>query len=137
MYWQLKRCGMIGWYYLRDQSNDMDPEKFQQYCLGLKGVTEEMPFGDTTLVYKVMGKMFALCGIDVFESINLKCDPEMAIELRERYDAVQPGYHMNKQHWNTIMMDHSIPDNLLLQWTRDSYDLVVSKLPKKLKEQLQ
>ena len=80
--------------------------------------------------------MFALCGIDNFESINLKCDPEKAIELRERYHAVQPGYHMNKQHWNTIVIDHSIPNKLLLEWTKVSYDLVVSKLPKKIKEQM-
>jgi predicted DNA-binding protein (MmcQ/YjbR family) len=114
----------------------MDLEMFRTYCLGLKGVTEEMPFGDSVFVYKVMGKMFALCGIDTFESINLKCDPEKAIELRERYPAVQPGYHMNKQHWNTIFIDHSISNKLLLEWTKDSYDLVVSKLPKKTKEQM-
>ena len=113
----------------------MDLEKFSSYCLGLKAVTEEMPFGDTVIVYKVAGKMFALCGLDPFESINLKCDPEEAIELRERYPAVQPGYHMNKQHWNTILMDHSIPDSLLLKWTKNSYDLVASKLPKKIKEE--
>jgi predicted DNA-binding protein (MmcQ/YjbR family) len=115
----------------------MDLESFQQFCLSLKGVTEEMPFGDTTLVYKVAGKMFALTGLDQFSSINLKCDPELAIELRERYHAVQPGYHMNKQHWNTILIDHSIPDKLLFEWTKNSYDLVVAKLPKNLKSQLQ
>lgn len=113
----------------------MDLETFRGYCLGLKGVTEEMPFGDTTLVYKVEGKMFALTGIDSFSSINLKCDPEMAIELRERYPAVQPGYHMNKQHWNTILMDYSIADKQLLEWTKNSYDLVVQKLPKKIREE--
>lgn len=113
----------------------MDLEKFRNYCLGLKAVTEEMPFGDTTLVYKVAGKMFALTGIDSFASINLKCDPEEAIELRERYPAVQPGYHMNKQHWNTILMDHSISDKMLLEWTKNSYDLIVAKLPKKIKEE--
>lgn len=109
----------------------MDLEKFRNYCLSLKGVSEEMPFGDSVLVYKVENKMFALTGIDVFESINLKCDPEEAIDLRERYPAVQPGYHMNKQHWNTILMDHSIADELILAWTKNSYDLVVAKLPKK------
>jgi len=112
----------------------MDLETFRNYCLGLKGVTEEMPFGDTVLVYKVEGKMFALTGIDLFSSINLKCDPEEAIELRERYPAVQPGYHMNKQHWNTILVDYSIPDQLLLEWTRKSYELVIAKLPKKTRE---
>ena len=112
----------------------MDLEMFRNYCLALKGVTEEMPFGDNTLVYKVEGKMFALTGIDMFTSINLKCDPEEAIELRERYPAVQPGYHMNKQHWNTILIDHSIPAELLLKWTKNSYDLVVAKLPRKLRD---
>jgi predicted DNA-binding protein (MmcQ/YjbR family) len=112
----------------------MDLESFQQFCLSLKGVTEEMPFGDSTLVYKVAGKIFALTGIDNFSSINLKCDPELAIELRERYQAVQPGYHMNKQHWNTVLIDHSIPDKLLFEWTKNSYDLVVASLPKKLRE---
>ena len=112
----------------------MDLEMFRNFCLGLKGVTEEMPFGDSTLVYKVEGKMFALTGIDMFTSINLKCDPEEAIELRERYHAVQPGYHMNKQHWNTVLIDHSIPDKLLLEWTKNSYALVVAKLPKKVRD---
>ena len=115
----------------------MDLELFRNYCLSLQGVTEEMPFGDTTLVYKVEGKMFALTGIELFTSINLKCDPEEAIELRERYQAVQPGYHMNKQHWNTVLIDHSIPDQQLLVWTKKSYDLVVAKLPKKIRDQYQ
>ncbi len=83
-----------------------------------------------------MGKMFALVDVDAFESVNLKCDPEEVEELRERYEAVQPGYHMNKKHWNTILFDGSIPDRLLLEWTRKSYDLVVAKLPKKVREQL-
>ncbi len=77
--------------------------------------------------------MFALANMTVFESINLKCDPEQAIELRERYAAVLPGYHMNKQHWNTVLIDGSISNQLLLQWTKDSYDLVVQSLPKKLR----
>lgn len=115
----------------------MDLETFRSHCLGLEGVTEEMPFGETTLVYKVLGKMFALTDIDSFSSINLKCQPEEAVELRERYPAVQPGYHMNKQHWNTILMDYSIADKLLLQWTKNSYELVVAKMPKKLREGLQ
>lgn len=111
----------------------MDLETFRSYCLDLKGVTEEMPFGVNTLVFKVENKMFALTGLDVFTSINLKCDPEEAIELRERYQAVQPGYHMNKQHWNTILIDYTIPDDLILKWTKNSYDLVVSKLPKNIR----
>jgi predicted DNA-binding protein (MmcQ/YjbR family) len=109
----------------------VDLECFRQYCLSLPAVTEDSPFDSSTLVFKVAGKMFALTDVDLFASINLKCDPEQALELRERYAAVQPGYHMNTQHWNTIVMDGSIGRQLLLQWTRDSYDLVVQSLSKK------
>ena len=108
----------------------MNLETFRAKCLAKKGVTEEMPFGDETLVYKVMGKMFALTGITDFASVNLKCDPEKAVELREQYEAVQPGYHMNKKHWNTILMDGSISDKLVLEWLEDSYQLVVAGLTK-------
>lgn len=114
----------------------MNIEQFRDFCIALPGVTEEFPFGEETLVYKVMGKMFALTNLDNFESINLKCDPEIAIELRERYDGVTPGYHMNKKHWNTVDIHAGISDKLLYQWIRDSYDLVVNSLPKKTKEQL-
>jgi len=108
----------------------MDLERFRKHCLAKKGVTEEFPFGETTLVYKVMGKMFCLTGIDEFTSVNLKVDPEQGVELREQYPAVQPGYHMNKKHWVTVLMDGSIPDRLLLQWVDISYDLVVQGLTK-------
>ncbi len=111
----------------------MHLEQFRQYCLSLPATEETLPFDEDTLVFKVAGKMFALANMSVFESINLKCDPEQAIELRERYAAVLPGYHMNKQHWNTVLIDGSIPNQLLLQWTKDSYDLVVQSLPKKLR----
>lgn len=114
----------------------MHIEQFREYCLSLKGVTEEFPFGEETLVYKVMGKMFALTSITSFESVNLKCDPEIAIELRERYDGVTPGYHMNKKHWNTVDMHAGISDKLIYSWINDSYQLVVSSLPKKVKEEL-
>lgn len=107
----------------------MDIEKFRDLCLSFPDVTEELPFGPNTLVYKVKGKMFALTDLDAFESINLKCDPEQAIELRERYPAVLPGYHMNKAHWNTVRMDNSISDRVLEEWVRNSYALVRSKLP--------
>jgi predicted DNA-binding protein (MmcQ/YjbR family) len=90
-----------------------------------------MPFGEETLVFKVMGKMFALTDLTSFESVNLKTDPEKAIELRERYDSVTPGYHMNKKHWNTVQMDGSIPDREFRKWIDDSYHLVVAKLTKK------
>lgn len=98
--------------------------------------SESLPFGDDTLVFKVLDKVFALSDIALFESINLKCDPEQAIMLREQYAAVQPGYHMNKKHWNTVLMDGSVPDRILQQWIDDSYRLVVDKMPKKMKEQL-
>lgn len=114
----------------------MHIEQFREYCLSLKGVTEEFPFGEETLVYKVMGKMFALTDITAFESVNLKCDPEIAIELRERYDGVTPGYHMNKKHWNTVDMHAGISDKLIYTWISDSYNLVVASLPKKVKEEL-
>jgi predicted DNA-binding protein (MmcQ/YjbR family) len=110
--------------------------QFHEYCLSLPGVTEEFPFGDETLVYKVSGKIFALSGLENFETINLKCDPEEAIELRERYEGVVPGYHMNKKHWNTVDVHSGIPNKLLLEWIRKSYNLVVASLPKKEREKL-
>jgi len=114
----------------------MNIENFRNYCIAKKGVTEEFPFDEETLVFKVMGKMFALTNIDLFVSINLKCEPSKAEELREQYDCVKPGYHMNKKHWNTVMIDGSAPDKLIFQWVDDSYNLVVNSLPKKLKEDL-
>jgi predicted DNA-binding protein (MmcQ/YjbR family) len=99
-------------------------------CLSLKGVTEEFPFGENTLVHKVMGKMFALTDIENFKSINLKVNPETGVELRERYPSVLPGYHMNKKHWITVMMDGSVPDRQLRQWILDSYNLVAAGLTK-------
>ena len=108
----------------------MDIESFRQFCLSFPDVSEEFPFGPETLVFKVKGKMFALTDLDLFVSINLKCDPDEVIELRERYPAVQPGYHMNKKHWNTILMDNSIPDRNLKEWIENSYQLVRASLPK-------
>ncbi|SHM14135.1 Predicted DNA-binding protein, MmcQ/YjbR family [Chitinophaga jiangningensis] len=114
----------------------MNIEQFREYCLSLPGVTEEFPFGEQTLVYKVKGKMFALTDIELFESINLKCDPDEAVELRERYEGVTPGYHMNKKHWNTVDTHSNISNKLILEWTKNSYDLVVKGLPKKDRESL-
>ena len=114
----------------------MDIESFRIHCLAKAGVTEELPFDNQTLVFKVMGKMFALTDVDLFTSINLKCDPEEAALLREQHDAVVPGYHMNKRHWNTILMDGSVSDALVIQWIDDSYNLVAVKLPKKLQLEL-
>jgi predicted DNA-binding protein (MmcQ/YjbR family) len=105
-------------------------ESFRAFCLSKAGVSEEFPFGEDVLVFKVKGKVFALTSLQTFGSINLKCDPEIAIELRERYEAVLPGYHMNKKHWNTILMDGSLPDKLVQQWVDDSYNLVVNSLKK-------
>ena len=105
----------------------MNLESFRDYCLGKEGVTEEFPFGINTLVLKVNGKMFALTDVENFEGINLKCLPEEALELREQYEAVQPGYHMNKKHWNTVVMDGSIPDRLMKEWIDQSYNLVAKK----------
>lgn len=119
------------------QGSTMNAEEFRQYCLQLPGVTEDLPFGPDTLVFKVGERMFALCGLDERPlRINLKCDPEMALLLREKFAAVKPGYHMNKKHWNTVRMHDNLPDELIKEWIKDSYDLVVAKLPKKDRERL-
>ncbi len=106
----------------------MNIEEIRLYCLSLKGSSESFPFGDSTLVFKVRNKIFALAGLERPFSINLKCDPHLAVELRERYPAVQPGYHMNKKHWNTVMLDESVSDNLIREWIRHSYNMVVKGL---------
>jgi predicted DNA-binding protein (MmcQ/YjbR family) len=111
----------------------MNIEEFRDFCIQKYGVTEEFPFDEKTLVFKVMGKIFALIDVDLFESVNLKCDPDEAIKLREKFDSVSPGYHMNKKHWNTIDFDGSLQDKEIFHWVNHSYDLVVSKLPKKLR----
>lgn len=108
----------------------MNIEEIRDLCLSLKGVTEYFPFDEVTLVFKVGGKMFLLANLDGDLSINIKCSPDKAIELRERYPAVMPGYHMNKQHWNTIMMDGSIGVDAINGWIVDSYNLIVASLPK-------
>jgi len=112
-------------------------ESFRDYCLSKKGVAETFPFGENTLVYKVMNKMFALTDIDNFQSINLKCEPEWAMELREKYPAIIPGYHMNKKHWNTILIDNSLSDVFLQKLIDHSYDCVVSKLSISAKDKLE
>lgn len=109
----------------------MNIEELREYCLIKKSTTESFPFDETTLVFKVKNKMFALTDIEAPLSINLKCDPEIAIELRERYTAVSPGFHMNKKLWNTVLIDGSIDYNLIREWIDDSYRLVVENLPKK------
>ncbi len=115
----------------------MNIEDFRNYCIIKKGVTEEFPFDQSTLVFKVMGKIFSLTDVDFFESVNLKCNPEKAIVLREKFNGVLPGYHMNKTHWNTVLIDADVSDKLLLQLIDDSYNLVASSLTIKLKEELE
>lgn len=114
----------------------MNIEELREYCLSKKAVTESFPFDDVTLVFKIGGKMFALCNLDGNLSVNLKCDPDKAIELREHYNAVKPGYHMNKKLWNTIEMDETIGDNLIREWIDESYFLVLQSLTNKQKEEI-
>jgi predicted DNA-binding protein (MmcQ/YjbR family) len=109
----------------------MNIEQIREYCFRKKGVTEEFPFDEETLVFKVAGKIFLLASLENIPlQINLKCDPGKVIELREEYEAVQPGYHMNKKHWNTIIIDGTVPAKKILEWIDDSYNLVVSGLKK-------
>lgn len=115
----------------------MNIEDLRTYCLSKKGSSESFPFDNDTLVFKVLDKAFALCGITSDPlSINLKCDPEYAIELREKYPNVYPGYHMNKKHWNTIDLDGSVQDRTIRQWIDNSYNLVVNNLTSKQKKEL-
>ncbi len=115
----------------------MDIESLRDYCLAKKEVEEGMPFGDTTLVFKVRGKIFLLASLErPVLQFNAKCDPEKAIEWREQYAAFQPGYHMNKKLWNTIIMDGSIPSKIVKGMIDDSYQLVVKSFPKKWQEGL-
>ncbi|WP_016775581.1 MmcQ/YjbR family DNA-binding protein [Anaerophaga thermohalophila] len=114
----------------------MNIEELRDYCLSLPATSEDLPFDETSLVFKVGNKMFALTDLEGPFWINLKCAPEKAIELREQYPAVKPGYHMNKKHWNTIEVDGSIPDNLLKQWIKESYDLVIKGMTRKERERL-
>ena len=115
----------------------MNIEDIRKYCLSLSGTEEDYPFGEDTLVFKVAGKMFALASLDSIPlHINLKCDPETAIELREMYEAVIPGYHMNKNHWNTVILDGTIKVKELKEWIKNSYNLVVNGLSKSAKKKL-
>ncbi|MFK8036651.1 MAG: MmcQ/YjbR family DNA-binding protein [Crocinitomicaceae bacterium] len=115
----------------------MNIEELDQYCLDKKGVTVSTPFDEVTLVYKVMNKMFALTNIDNFKSVNLKCDPEYALELRAEYVEVQPGYHMSKKHWNTVVLNESLADVKVYELIDHSYNLVVSGLTKKVQKELE
>jgi predicted DNA-binding protein (MmcQ/YjbR family) len=114
----------------------MNIELLREHCIAKKAVTEEFPFGEDTLVFKVAGKMFALTSLSEPTSVNLKCDPELVEGYRQQYNAVQPGYHMNKKHWNTVLFNEDLKDSLLLQMVTDSYMLVVAGLPKAEREKI-
>lgn len=115
----------------------MNIEEYRDYCIAKKGVTESFPFDETTLVFKVMGKMFALADVEAFPFINLKCNPEKAVEFREQFNAVKPGYHMSKAHWNSVYINQDVPDKLIYQMIDDSYNLIVTSLTKKLQKKLE
>jgi len=117
--------------------SDMNVEQFREYCLAKKGVTEDFPFGETTLCLRVMAKIFALTGLEGEDfKVNLKCDPDYALELREQYPEVQPGFHMNKKHWNTVNFDGSLDESLLRRLVDHSYEVVAVTLKKTEKEAL-
>lgn len=112
----------------------MNIEEFRAFCLAKKGVTESLPFGPDTLVFKVMNKMFAVCGLERTPTqVNLKCDPERSEDLRAEYDGlIIPGWHMNKHHWNTVLIEDALPPALVVELIDHSYELIVASLTKKL-----
>ncbi len=114
----------------------MDIVELREYCLTLPAVEECTPFDEDTLVFKVMGKMFVYAGMADFRWIAVKCDPDLAVELRERHPEVTPGYHSNKRHWNSVKVDGDLTDAFIKEQIRHSYDMVVAGLPRKLKEEL-
>jgi len=119
----------------------MHIEQLREYCIAKKGVTEHFPFDDVTLVFKVMGKMFALVGLNHWEkgetNINLKCDPDWAEELRGEYESINAGWHMSKKHWNTVTLNNDVSDTFAFELIDHSYELVVKGLTKKLKAELE
>ncbi|HLV41094.1 MAG TPA: MmcQ/YjbR family DNA-binding protein [Brumimicrobium sp.] len=115
----------------------MDIETFRKYCLQKKHVEESLPFDDTTLVFKLNNKIFALLSLNFLkQSCNLKCDPERAIALRADYDGIIPGYHMNKMHWNTVGFDKGVPEQLIYELIDHSYELIFKSFPKKIQKEL-
>lgn len=114
----------------------MNIEQYRDYCIAKKGVTESFPFDQKTLVFKVMNKMFALTSVEGFDFINLKCNPEKALELRAQFEGVTGAYHMSKVHWNSVSTKGDVGDKLIYQWIDDSYDLIVFSLTKKLQKEL-
>lgn len=115
---------------------NMNIEELREYCLQKPGTTEGLPFGEDTLVFKVGEKIFLLTSLDTGNRFNAKCDPERAIELREQFDEIIPGYHMNKKHWNTVYMNGQLTRKQLNELIDHSYELVLSSLPKKLQEEI-
>jgi len=109
----------------------MNVEEYRDYCLSFPCTSESFPFNETTLVFKVLDKMFCLADIESYSGVNVKCDPEKAIELREEFFGVTAAFHMSKTHWNTVSVDGSISDKLIKEWIKDSYELVISKMTKK------
>lgn len=116
----------------------MNIESLRQYCLSLQAVTEDTPFGDDTLVFRVMDKIFALTSLDTEGCrVNLKCNPDYAIELREQYEDIQPGFHMNKKHWNTVYCENGLEDKIIKSLITHAYDMVAKSLPKAKREVLE
>jgi predicted DNA-binding protein (MmcQ/YjbR family) len=114
----------------------MDVVSFREYCLSKPNVTESLPFDENTLVFKLNGKMFALMGIEPGESCNLKCDPERAEDLRSQFNGVNPGFHMNKKHWNTIVFQSDVDDSFLKELIDHSYQLIFNNFSKKIQKEL-
>ncbi len=114
----------------------MDVELLRNYCLGLPGTSEDTPFDADTLVFRVGGKIFALTSISENNAVNLKCSPELAIQLREEFEAVKPGFHMNKTHWNTVHFNKDVHDSKLYELVKHSYELILTSLPKKVRESI-
>jgi predicted DNA-binding protein (MmcQ/YjbR family) len=119
----------------------MNIQQLYEFCLSKKGVTEHFPFDEDTLVFKVGGKMFALTSLSNWEketpTINLKCDPNVAIELRDKFDGISPGFHMSKVHWNTVKINEDVLDKKVLHLINHSYELVFSSLTKKIKTEIE
>jgi predicted DNA-binding protein (MmcQ/YjbR family) len=115
----------------------MTPAALKKLCLSMPGAREEFPFGDTTSVFKVAGKMFALSGLKIRPlKVSLKCDPDLAVQLRADHPAITPGYHLNKGHWNTVVLNGSVPERRVREMVEDSYDLVVAALPRREQQKL-
>ena len=114
----------------------MTLEEFRTHCAAFPGFSEDLPFGPEVLAFRVGGRIFALMDVDAFESVNLKCDPERAVDLREQHAGITPGYHMNKRHWNTVTLGGALPDGLVRELIDHSYALVVAGLPAKERARL-